>query len=186
MRRLRRLLANVRRGTALRADALTLSAAAFVMGIAVVLILVIVLPRHPSSLRTSSSSSHGVSANLPELSSELISGVNATDVTVAPVTSGSAGVMTSESVAVSESLNEVPSGSSAVAAELVTLTNMQYPAGELVWAVQVVPKFGYGPPSGGPPGYTGPPPLRNFRVDFVDAKTGQWLEAVEGYSSPLG
>jgi hypothetical protein len=121
---------------------------------------------------------------LPGLSAAFISAVNSTDVQI--VTS-SASAPVAEQSAVAAALAQIPAGSSASAAGLAMLTNAQYPAGVLVWAIETVPAGGYGAASGGPyrAGHQQSPPPLNFRVDFVDASTGAWLEGVEGYSAGL-
>jgi hypothetical protein len=122
---------------------------------------------------------------LPALSAAFISAVNSTDVQIA-TTSAPASV--AEQSAVAAALAQMTQGSSASAADLVMLSNSQDPAGKLVWAIETVPAGGYAA-SSGPAGVghkvSPPPPPRNFRVDFVNASTGAWLEAVEGYSSSL-
>jgi len=129
--------------------------------------------------------------SLPGLSAAFISAVNLTDVRIvaasqtAPVT---------EQSAVAAVLAQVPPGSSATAGDLVMLTNAQHPDGVLAWAIESTGSFGWA--SGGPAvlrrgtagahHYQPPrPPRPNFRVDFVNARTGVWLEGVEGYSSGL-
>jgi len=122
-------------------------------------------------------------APVPSLSAAFVSAVNSTDVQIAPAT-GPASV--GEASAVSAALGALPPGSSALAAELVTLTNSQYPTGVLAWAIETIPAGGISAGSGGPAGTHQPsPPPRNFRVDFVDASTGAWLEGVAGYSADL-
>ena len=121
-------------------------------------------------------------APYPGLSAAFVSAVNSTDVQIVP-TSESAPV--TEESAATAALAQLPPGSSASAAELVTLTNSQYPNGVLAWAIDTDPAGGYHAASGGPVGAPHPAPPRNFRVDFVDASTGTWLEGVEGYSSGL-
>jgi hypothetical protein len=133
----------------------------------------------PNSTASISSSS---AAPYPGLSAAFVSAVNSTDVQIAPV-SESASV--TEGSAATAALAQLSPGSSASAAELVTLTNSQYPNGVLAWAIDTDPAGGYQAPSYGPAGYSHPAPERNFRVDFVDAATGTWLEGVEGYSSGL-
>jgi hypothetical protein len=126
-----------------------------------------------------------ITAPLPALSAEFISAVNSTDVQI--VTTSAPASVTEQS-AVTAALAQMPQGSSASAADLVMLTNAQYPAGELVWAIETVPAGGYQAVSVGPvrPGRTvSTPPPRNFRVDFVSASTGAWLEGVEGYDPSL-
>jgi hypothetical protein len=128
-----------------------------------------------------------ITGPLPALSSEFISAVNSTDVQIV-ATSAPASV--AEQSAVAAALAQLPQGSSASAADLVMLTNSQYPAGELVWAIETVPAHGYQAISGGPAPFRSgqtmsPPPPRNFRVDFVSASTGAWLEGVEGYDPSL-
>lgn len=118
---------------------------------------------------------------LPGLSAAFISAVNLTDVQI--VTTSTAAPVTEES-AVATALAELGPGSSPSAAGLVMLTNAQHPAGVLAWAMETTGRFAG---SGGPVGMghrPSPPPM-NFRVDFVDASTGAWLEAVLGYSSSL-
>ena len=122
---------------------------------------------------------------MPALSATFISAVNSTDVQI--VTTNAPAPVTEQS-AVAAAMAQLPPGSSASAADLVMLTNSQYPAGELVWAIETVPAGGYHAASGGPPRVAGTQPSsppRNFRVDFVDASTGAWLEGVEGYNSGL-
>jgi hypothetical protein len=70
------------------------------------------------------------------------------------------------------------------------LTNAQHPDGVLVWAIESTGSYGW--VSGGPVGIRGTtgahqyqPPPQNFRVDFVGASTGAWLEGVSGYSPGL-
>ena len=128
---------------------------------------------------TSSSST----APYPGLSAAFVSAVNSTDVQIA--TASESAPVTEESAATA-AIAQLPAGSSASAAELVTLTNSQYPNGVLAWAIETDPAGGFHAISGGPAGVAHPsPPPRNFRVDFVDASTGTWLEGVEGYSSGL-
>jgi len=122
-------------------------------------------------------------APVPALSAAFISAVNSTDVQI--VTTSAAAPVTEQS-AVAAALAQLPPGSSATAAGLVMLTNAQHPAGVLAWAIETSPAGGFHAASGGPPGAAQQsPPPRNFRVDFVDASTGAWLEAVEGYSTGL-
>jgi len=124
-------------------------------------------------------------------SAAFISAVNSADVRIVPA-GQTAAVTVTEKSAVAAALAELPPGSSASAADLVTLTNSQYPGGMLAWAIETIPAGGYSGFSCGPPprrGTAGPhhcqPPRQNFRVDFVDASTGAWLEGVSGYSSGL-
>ena len=122
--------------------------------------------------------------SLPAFSCQLIDAVNATDMTIAVVSPQVAASATvSESAAVSKAVANMPPDSTAVAAQLVEVTDTQYPQGGLVWAVDVVPVLGA---SSGPMGHTGPPPPRNFTVQLVDAHTGIWVEGVSGYSADLG
>lgn len=121
-------------------------------------------------------------APYPDLSAAFVSAVNSTDVQIAPASESAP--ITEESAATA-ALAQLGPGSSASAAELVTLTNSQYPNGVLAWAIETDPAGGYHAVSGGPVGKPHPAPLMNFRVDFVDASTGTWLEGVEGYSSGL-
>jgi hypothetical protein len=126
-------------------------------------------------------------APLPGLSAAFIRAVNSTDVQI--VTKSAPAPVTEQS-AVAAALAQLPQGSSASAAGLVMLTNYQYPAGELVWAIETVPAGGYYAVSGGPvrrPGSTAsaPPPPENFRVDFVNASTGVWQEGIQGYDASL-
>jgi hypothetical protein len=123
---------------------------------------------------------------LPALSAAFIRAVDSTDVRIV-ATSQTAPI--AEESALAAALAQLPKGSSASAADLVMLTNSQHPAGKLAWAIETVPAGGYYAVSGGPvrrPGSTAsapPPPPENFRVDFVDATTGAWLEGVQGDSS---
>jgi hypothetical protein len=125
-------------------------------------------------------------APLPALSAEFISAVNSTDVQIV-TTSAPASV--AEQSAVAAALAQLPQGSSASAADIVMLTNAQYPAGELVWAIETIPAGGFAVLGGPAPFRSGQkvasPPPRNFRVDFVSASTGAWLEGVEGYDPSL-
>lgn len=121
-------------------------------------------------------------APLPGLSAAFISAVNSTDVLI--VTKSAPAPVTEQS-AVATALAELGHGPSPSAAGLVMLTNSQHPAGILAWAIETTGRFAL--IGGGPAGIAhrpSPPPL-NFRVDFVDAATGAWLEAVTGYSSSL-
>jgi hypothetical protein len=109
--------------------------------------------------------------------------VNSTDVQI--VTKSAPAPVTEQS-AVATALAEFSSGSSPSAAGLVMLTNSQHPAGVLAWAIETTGSFPLA--GGGPQAETGhgpSPPAMNFRVDFVDASTGAWLEAVTGYRSGL-
>jgi hypothetical protein len=121
---------------------------------------------------------------LPALSAAFIRAVDSTDVRIV-ATSRTAPI--AEKSAVAAVLAELPSGSSVTAGDLVTLTNDQHPDGVLAWAIESTGSFAW--VSGGPVGIRGKtgapprPPRPNFRVDFVDATTGAWLEGVEGYSS---
>jgi hypothetical protein len=80
------------------------------------------------------------------------------------------------------------------AAELMTLDTVQYPHGVLVWAIQVVPEGGYIPanPPSPVPGMTTATTMpstadqSNYEVDFVDARTGKWLQAIQSYDPALG
>ena len=129
----------------------------------------------------------GQVTSLPAFSSQLVAAINNTDVTVSVVTGPpppSATVPLSS--AVSTALLQLPTGSQALAAQLVTMTTAQYPDGLLVWAVQTLPKGGYFGASAGPAGFTGTVPPRNFDVEFVNATSGQWVEGLEGYSAGLG
>jgi hypothetical protein len=139
--------------------------------------------------KTAGDESQTTEQPLPALSAEFISAVNSTDITIA-TTSAPASV--AEQSAVAAALAQLPQGSSASAAGLVMLTNYQYPAGELVWAIETVPAGGHYAVSGGPvrrPGSTAsappPPPPENFRVDFVNASTGVWQEGIQGYDASL-
>ena len=76
----------------------------------------------------------------PGLSAAFVSAVNSTDVQIVP-TSESAPV--TEESAATAALADLPPGSSASAAELVTLTNSQYPNGVLAWAIETDPADGY-------------------------------------------
>ena len=154
-----------------------------------VVVSVVVAARHGQdkggySLNSKTAPISSSSAALyPGLSAAFVRAVNSADVQIVP-TSESAPV--TEESAATAALAQLPPGSSASAAELVTLTNSQYPNGVLAWAIDTDPAGGYHAPSGGPVGAPHPaPPPRNFRVDFVDASTGTWLEGVEGYSSGL-
>jgi hypothetical protein len=129
--------------------------------------------------------------SLPGLSAAFVSAVNLTDVRV--VAAGQTPPVTvTEQSAVAAVLAQLPSGSSVSAGDLVTLTNAQHPDGVLAWAIESTGS--YGGVSGGPVGIRGTtgahhqprrPPRPNFRVDFVDASTGAWLEGVSGYSPGL-
>ena len=134
------------------------------------------------SSKTAATISSSSAAPYPGLSAAFVSAVNSTDVQIAPVSESAP--VTEESAATA-ALAELPQGSSALAAELVTLTNSQYPNGVLAWAIETDPADGYHAASYGPVGAPHPAPLRNFRVDFVNASTGTWLQGVEGYSSDL-
>ena len=134
--------------------------------------------------KTAGDESQTTEQPLPAFSAAFISAVNSTDVQIV-TTSAPASV--AEQPAVAAALAQLPQGSSASAAELVMLTNDQYPGGELVWAIETVPAGGYHAVSGGPvkPGRTPSAPPENFRVDFVNASTGVWLEGVQGYDASL-
>lgn len=137
--------------------------------------------------RAARNESPSTGSSSPGLSAAFISAVNSTDVQIVPA-SGPAPV--TEASAVAAALAELPPGSSASAGGLVMLTNSQYPAGVLAWAIETTPAGGFSAGSGpmGAPDQASAqasPPLRNFRVDFVDASTGAWLEGVAGYSSGL-
>lgn len=120
-------------------------------------------------------------APLPGLSAAFISAVNSTDV---QIVSTSTPAPVTEQSAVATALAELGKGSSPSAAGLVMLTNAQHPAGVLAWAIETTGVFvGSGGPAG--VGHQPSPPPMNFRVDFVDASTGAWLEGVTGYSSSL-
>ena len=81
--------------------------------------------------------------SLPAFSCQLIDAVNATDMTIAAVSPQvAASAAVSESAAVSKALANIPPGPTAVAAQLVEVTNTRYPQGGLVWAVDVVPVLG--------------------------------------------
>lgn len=121
-------------------------------------------------------------APLPGLSAAFISAVNSTDV---QIVTKSAPAPVTERSAVATALAQMGKGSSPSAAGLVMLTNSQHPAGVLAWAIETLGSFALA--GGGPVGIgdrPSPPPM-NFRVDFVDASTGAWLEAVTSYSSSL-
>jgi hypothetical protein len=129
-----------------------------------------------------------VTGPLPALSAAFISAVNSTDVQIVATSAPASGpAPVAEQSAVAAALAQMPKGSSASAADLVMLTNFKYPAGELVWAIETVPAGGYAVLAGPMPrpGHTMSPPPRNFRVDFVSASTGTWLEGVEGYDPSL-
>ena len=154
-----------------------------------VVVSVVVAARHAQdkggyslNSKTAASISSSSPAPYPGLSAAFVSAVNSTDVKIAPVSESAP--VTEESAATA-ALADLPPGSSASAAELVTLTNSQYPKGVLAWAIETDPADGYHAVSYGPVGAPHPAPLRNFRVDFVDASTGTWLQGVEGYSSDL-
>jgi hypothetical protein len=135
--------------------------------------------------KTAEDESQTTEQPLPALSAAFISGVNSIDVQIV-TTSAPASV--AEQPAVAAALAQLPQGSSASAADLVMLINSQHPAGELVWAIETVPAGGYHAVSVGPvrPGRTvSSPPPENFRVDFVNASTGAWLEGVQGYDASL-
>jgi len=143
-------------------------------------------PSQAAPHASSSAVSNASTGSLPGLSDQLISAVDGTDVTITAVSSAVAASATvSESAATSQVLDVATPGSTVVAAQLVELTNSQYPNGDLVWAIQDVPSGGFYGAPGGPPDKNGPPPPRNFRIDFVDAQTGQWIEGVSGYSAAL-
>jgi hypothetical protein len=125
---------------------------------------------------------------LPPLSSGVISEANGTDVTIkrtfasAPVNEASAVDAAASRVSRKE-MNQV-------AASLMMLTTGSSGAGETVWAVESRPLPGMTIPvpgggSAGPPGKssttTGPEsqPHVVFRLDFVNAYTGAWLQALE-------
>lgn len=140
------------------------------------------VPGHKSTARPGPGPA---TSGLPAFSSAVTTAVNATDVSIEAASDAEASeASVSEATAESTALSELPPSSTALAGQLVILTTSQYPDGILAWAFQTRPSDGYGAPSGGPAGNTAPPP-RNFRVDFVDAKSGAWIEAVVGYSSGL-
>jgi len=126
-------------------------------------------------------------SSLPALSGSLITAVNYTGMTIAPVGANEASsASVSEANAVSAALGAEVPGSTAVAVQLFNVTSEQYPNGGLVWVIQVLPAGGYFALAG-PAGKNGPaaPPARNYKVDLVDASTGQWVMGSEGYSSAL-
>lgn len=142
-----------------------------------------------STLARNPDSRFGVMAatNLPMFSGSLISAVDATGETIAPVGEGVvASVGVPEDSAVSEAVLDSPgTGNVAVAAQVVELSDTLYPNGQLVWAIDIVPSSGF-PTTATPVGYTGAlPPPDDFMVNFIDASTGKWLEAVSGYSAAL-
>ena len=93
--------------------------------------------------------------------------------------------------ALSAVLAEEGARSVAKAAQLVTLDSAQSPNGVLAWAIWVVPEGGYFPVTGPVPipgsAVTTPTTLvqNNYQVDFVDATTGRWLQAIESYDPVL-
>jgi hypothetical protein len=112
----------------------------------------------------------------PALTSSIVSAVNNTDMTITPAAAGQT-AMISEATAQATALNQLPPGSAVLGASLVMLTDGLFPAGRLVWAVSVNPA---GPHFVAGGVGTSMPPEINFRVDFVDATTGQWLQADMG------
>ena len=93
--------------------------------------------------------------------------------------------------ALSAVLAEEGARSVAKAAQLVTLDSAQSPNGVLAWAIWVVPEGGYFPITGPVPipGSTVTTPTtlvqNNYEVDFVDATTGRWLQAIQSYDPAL-
>jgi hypothetical protein len=127
--------------------------------------------------------------SLPGLSAAFVRAVNLTDVRVVAA-SQTPPVTVTEQSAVAAVRAQLPSGSSVSAGDLVTLNNAQHPDGVLAWAIESTGSFTW--VSGGPVGIRrtagaqhSRPPTPNFRVDFVDASTGAWLEGVSGYSPGL-
>lgn len=68
-----------------------------------------------------------------------------------------------------------------IGAGLMTLTSVRYPHGRLVWVVATSPGA-FVPAGPAPtPGHTTSAAERYaFSVDIIDARTGRWLEAIEG------
>jgi hypothetical protein len=106
---------------------------------------------------------------LPPLPKAFIAAVNKTDLTIVVATAAQASAATvPEEAAVGAAERANGAGSWAVAASLVELTNAQYPAAHLVWAVG-----------------TGPVGEGMFLAELVDAKIGNWLEGDSGYYTQL-
>ncbi len=122
---------------------------------------------------------------LPSFSHELFNALNNTDVNVSPALSQQAITGTvSEAAAQATALAQVRPGSQALAAQLVILRNAQWPSGVLAWAIQINEAGGFHAPSAGPVGNQSPPP-RNFKVVFVQAAAGTFLEGVSAYDAAL-
>lgn len=122
---------------------------------------------------------------LPALTATFVAAVNSTDVTIVPASSvQERGAKVTQKAAVATALRQEQPGTVATAAELVELTNAQFPAGHLVWAVEDDPVGNHQGGIGGV-GMKDSTPSYNLSVDFVNAVTGHWLEGVTGYSSKL-
>ncbi len=137
---------------------------------------------------TTTSTTSGTST-LSALPSSLVNALNSTDVSVTNVQQQSTAVPLS--TAVSVVLSKAGASSTAHYAGLVDLKDTQDPAGTLAWAIEIIPANGFIPFSGPAPTGTGQSTSTtqvhsNYEVDFVNASTGQWMQAVQGYDSALG
>lgn len=113
------------------------------------------------------------------LSTAVVDAVNSTNMTIVLSAINPLTTAISEATAEETVLTQLASGSVVEAASLAELTDGLYPAGRLVWAVSSNPAGDHSVAGGVFVGKTAPPQF-NFRVDFVDANTGQWLQADMG------
>ncbi len=74
-----------------------------------------------------------------------------------------------------------------IGVRLMTLTSVQYPHGRLVWIIATTPgpavRLGGAPAPSSSTSTTTPPttpPRYGFSIDIIDARTGTWLQSLEG------
>lgn len=113
------------------------------------------------------------------LSNAVVDAVNSTNMTIVLSAISPPTTAISEATAEQTVLAQLPPGSVVEAASLVELTDGLYPTGRLAWGVSSNPAGDHSVAGGVFVGKTAPPQF-NFRVDFVDASTGQWLQADMG------
>ena len=118
----------------------------------------------------------------PALSTAVVNAVNNTDMTIVLAPASQTASVT-QATAESNSSQPAPFGLGCAAASLVLLTDALYPSGRLAWASSVNPAEPH-TAAGGFVGATAPPEF-NFRVDFIEAETGQWLQDDMGSSPNL-
>ena len=128
---------------------------------------------------------------LPPLPSTLVSSIDNLGAGMSLASAASERAVVPLPRALSAVLAEDGARSVAKAAQLVTLDSPQFPNGVLAWAIWVVPEGGYFPITGPVPipGSTVTTPTtlvqNNYEVNFVDATTGQSLQAIQSYDPAL-